>query len=248
MYDLLLATMLLGHVLGDYYFRIGSPANGLGESLLRFILWHLVYGLTVSLCAVPLFGFDLLPVIAVLVGWRIANSTALRFIYRRSPNEQRSLAIYFAVTQILTLFLIGITVAWMTLRSIPLATDSGILPVTLALGWDLKAILVWATAGLLILRPSRYTIAFVLERFRVAEWPRGLTHAGALIGVLERAIVLLLLAVGQFGAIGLVLTAKSIARYKSISECINFSEYYLIGTLLSNLAVIGIFLYTQVMA
>lgn len=57
-------------------------------------------------------------------------------------------------------------------------------------------------------------------------------NAGFLIGVLEREIILFLGILGQFGAIGFVLTAKSIARFKQLEDK-NFSEKYLVGTLLS---------------
>ena len=57
-------------------------------------------------------------------------------------------------------------------------------------------------------------------------------NAGNMIGKLERTITAILLLCNQFAAIGLVLTAKSIARYKQL-ECQKFAERYLIGTLLS---------------
>ena len=58
-------------------------------------------------------------------------------------------------------------------------------------------------------------------------------NAGRFIGTLERIIILIFLSIGQYSAIGLVLTAKSIARYERISKEKKFAEYYLLGTLLS---------------
>ena len=62
--------------------------------------------------------------------------------------------------------------------------------------------------------------------------------AGATIGTLERLMILVLLSLGQYAAIGLVLTAKSIVRYEKISKVPQFSEYYLMGTLASILITI----------
>jgi hypothetical protein len=64
---------------------------------------------------------------------------------------------------------------------------------------------------------------------------------GRLIGVLERAVVLTLVLLGQFGALGLVLAAKSVARFKSLDDR-DFAEYFLIGTLASVLValVVGV--------
>ncbi|XOQ42884.1 MAG: hypothetical protein ACFWTN_00265 [Clostridium sp.] len=55
---------------------------------------------------------------------------------------------------------------------------------------------------------------------------------GRIIGKLERIIVSVLILCNQFGAIGFVLTAKSIARYKQLEDK-NFAEKYLVGTLTS---------------
>lgn len=55
---------------------------------------------------------------------------------------------------------------------------------------------------------------------------------GSWIGILEREIILLLGLLGQYGAIGFVLTAKSLARYKQLEKK-DFAEKYLVGTLLS---------------
>lgn len=69
---------------------------------------------------------------------------------------------------------------------------------------------------------------------------------GYWIGILEREIILLLGLMGQFGAIGFVLTAKSLARFKQLEDK-SFAEKYLIGTLLSAfIAIICIVLYRMV--
>lgn len=55
---------------------------------------------------------------------------------------------------------------------------------------------------------------------------------GRVIGILERFLVLTLVLVDQWGALGLILAAKSLARFKDLDHR-EFSEYYLIGTLTS---------------
>ena len=65
---------------------------------------------------------------------------------------------------------------------------------------------------------------------------------GRIIGNMERLLVLLLLIVNQFAAIGLIFTAKSIIRFEKISKEKTFAEYYLLGTLFSMLATIVVFL------
>ncbi len=68
----------------------------------------------------------------------------------------------------------------------------------------------------------------------------GLLKAGAYIGIIERLLITSLVAVNQFGAVGFVLAAKSVARYKEMESVPKFAEYYLIGTLTSStIGVIG---------
>jgi hypothetical protein len=55
---------------------------------------------------------------------------------------------------------------------------------------------------------------------------------GATIGVLERLIVSALMLVNASNAIGLVIAAKTLARFKQLDDR-EFAEYYLLGTLAS---------------
>lgn len=63
--------------------------------------------------------------------------------------------------------------------------------------------------------------------------------AGRKIGSIERFIMLLFIAMDQYTAMGMVLTAKSIARYDQITKEQAFAEYYLIGTLISTACVVA---------
>lgn len=59
-------------------------------------------------------------------------------------------------------------------------------------------------------------------------------NKGKFIGILERTLMLTLWVTGNPSGIAIVLTAKSIARFKEFDDR-EFAEYYLIGTLLSTL-------------
>ena len=53
---------------------------------------------------------------------------------------------------------------------------------------------------------------------------------GATIGVLERLLIVTFVLVGAESAIGLVVAAKTIARFRLLDDR-DFAEYYLLGTL-----------------
>jgi len=77
----------------------------------------------------------------------------------------------------------------------------------------------------------------VLARFRLEEDPPGghgesVPGSGRAIGILERLLLLPLVILGEWGGIGLILAAKSLARFKEL-DFRPFAEYYLIGTLTS---------------
>lgn len=61
---------------------------------------------------------------------------------------------------------------------------------------------------------------------------------GRTIGCLERTLVFGLVLLEQWGALGFVLAAKSIARFKELDKK-HFADYYLIGTLASMLVAVG---------
>jgi hypothetical protein len=65
-----------------------------------------------------------------------------------------------------------------------------------------------------------------------------LRNAGMYIGWLERGLVLTALLLRSPATVGLVLAAKSIARFPELGKSERFAEYFLIGTLLSLLAAI----------
>lgn len=66
----------------------------------------------------------------------------------------------------------------------------------------------------------------------------GMAGSGRLIGILERLLALILVLVGQWGAMALLLAAKSIARFEELKER-RFAEYYLVGTLASLLVAVA---------
>ncbi len=55
---------------------------------------------------------------------------------------------------------------------------------------------------------------------------------GRAIGALERALALTLVLLGEYAAIGWIIAAKSLARFKALEDR-EFAEYFLIGTLAS---------------
>ncbi len=88
-------------------------------------------------------------------------------------------------------------------------------------------------------KPSNILIKNIFDSFSISvpqpiayqreEENRDLPNAGKLIGIMERSLVLALILVNQYSAVGLIIAAKSILRFKDNTK----NEYVLVGTLLS---------------
>ena len=60
----------------------------------------------------------------------------------------------------------------------------------------------------------------------------GLSNAGLYLGWLERGLLVLAFGAGSMAAVGLIIGAKSVARFPEFKSRA-FAEYFLIGTLIS---------------
>lgn len=84
--------------------------------------------------------------------------------------------------------------------------------------------------GAIIIRKA--TEGFVAE---IGDAITGLSHGGTYIGVLERALVMLLVLINQPAGVGFLIAAKSILRFGDVKESAQrkLTEYVIIGTFLS---------------
>ncbi len=97
----------------------------------------------------------------------------------------------------------------------------------------LPGIEIWIviTAYLIVIWPSSVLISKLTEKWRInVNEGESLENAGRWIGRLERFLILTLVLLQKYEAIGLLVAAKSIFRF-SKSRCVG--EYVLIGTLIS---------------
>jgi hypothetical protein len=114
---------------------------------------------------------------------------------------------------------------------------------------DLDILNQWLRIALMILillKPVNVTFKKMFSTVRPVMEEQGQflgeRSVGKIIGNLERLLMMLLLIAGQYGAIGLVFTGKSITRYNKITEDKAFGEYYLLGTLYSILSTVAVYM------
>ena len=92
---------------------------------------------------------------------------------------------------------------------------------------------VFIFAVLCCLKPTNILIKLILERYKIGETEscENMKNAGALIGNLERILTLVFVLIGQYEAVGFIIAAKSLLRFKDTDTA--KTEYVLAGTLLS---------------
>ncbi len=86
----------------------------------------------------------------------------------------------------------------------------------------------------LVLFPASAIIERVLKRWieQLPSSSSSLLNAGAMIGYLERVLLLTFILIGQYTAVGFVLALKAAYRFKDTGDHPQ-SEYMLMGTFLS---------------
>ncbi len=237
-------VFLLGHITGDFYLQSSSLAEKKEKSGKTLVLHGVLYLISVAGVSIIVFGTELLI-------WCIGISAIhlmLDFIKICVKNkfgscEGEKISAYLYLTDqflhILTILTAGVVInigdeTYVHTTFIRLLADS--------FNLDMNRCFSMLLAIMTVIKPCSITIRVILSGYRIAENTAGVKNAGALIGILERLILLMLLSVGQYGAIGFVLTAKSVARYNKIAEDPKFGEYYLLGTLLSSMLVIAVYM------
>lgn len=229
------ALLLLGHILGDFAFQTDDLARN--KHRLRPLLTHVGIVLVVHLVAfLPLLTAQS-ALIVLLIG---VVHLPIDAVSARLRNHRGSSPHLFFADQLAHLLVI--LAGWMLLDP---ATWTAA-PVVTALGGVDG--LPWAesTTG------AVYLAAFVFAHDGGNAIVRGVLpeqgpesdheddlEAGSLIGSLERWLILFLGVAGLWGSVGLVVAAKSIARFEELKQR-PFAEYFLVGTLTSVLVAIAL--------
>ena len=95
-------------------------------------------------------------------------------------------------------------------------------------------------------KPAGIIIALLTKKFRDdLETRLGLEKAGTWIGILERLLIFAFVMTNNLQNIGFLIAAKSVFRLSEYKENIKFSEYVIIGTLLSFTIAIMIGLFSK---
>ena len=237
-YKEIFTFLLLVHILGDFYFQSESMAFK-KEDDIKWVIYHsIVYGI-VALLFVKMMsiGFDNKYILILIVSHFVID-TIKYFVIRKHIIEKWEKYI-FSIDQLLHIIIL-MFVSYLIIKSNKVYQyNLLILDILNIMGISVSVILSITLKILLIHKPVNIFIVSIMKSYKpINKKEKNTIRAGRMIGTFERIIMLFFLSIQQYSSIGLVLTAKSIARYNKISEDQMFAEYYLLGTLLSTICVL----------
>ena len=217
----LLLQFLLAHLIGDFFLQTArtiEQKNRLKWKAPQLYIHGVIHFLLILIIA----GFEYwLAAIVITVFHIIIDGLKLQF--QTSKNSQT----WFFVDQLLHIVLIVVIWAWISPDAF---IDFSIsIPVLAA-----------ATGFLFLTRPAAFMISQALSHWSKDiteddETEKSLPKAGWYIGMLERILIFSFILIGQWGAIGFLMAAKSIFRFGDLTRAKDrkLTEYILIGTFLS---------------
>lgn len=233
---IIILILLTAHFLGDYYFQSDRVAKEKSKNFKQFISHCFAYSFFMFITPVLFVGFKLVWISFYLSVAHFIVDLIKRIYDRKNKNKFK----IYILDQILHIVsIIFVTIFLSDAKSLEIT--GFLIKILNVFGLDFLSFVKIILSALIIIKPASVTIRLILDKYQpknIQTFNEGLQNAGNLIGMLERMIILLFLAFNHFSAVGFVLTAKSIARYEKITKIPEFSEYYLLGTLLSSLIVI----------
>lgn len=226
----LLALLVAGHCIGDF----GPRWRGAGDAAPSFAALLAHVALVTAAHLVAVLPFINLEVAVAVLGIGLLHALIDGLKTRTAAFDSQSAPVLI-IDQAAHLAVIA--VAWFLLTGWIGAPDLAVPPSWLE-SWVTASIIVAAFAanaagGSVLVR----VVLGPLGGDAQARGGSGHDGAGRLIGILERTITLILILAGQWAAMALLATAKSVARFDDLKSR-EFAEYYLVGTLTSLLVAI----------
>lgn len=229
---------MLGHIIGDFYLQTDKLAAKKKKStpsmLLHCLLYTIVLGVGVSILSGGV--VETLAISMMIFVSHLIIDLFKRELEKKPTNKEYVVFLVDQGMHMLVLFFIyfiGKQWSFIQVNHKLMIHDLDMLTCAAV---ALAVLVCWKPAGILVSSVFKGIPATIEQANQTAEESDKIEIEGAKIGywigVLEREIILMLGLMGQFGAIGFVLTAKSLARFKQL-ENKSFAEKYLVGTLLS---------------
>ena len=213
-----LILQLLAHLVSDFYLQTETSCKSKADN--AFKSRHLYYHALITFACAWLFS------LSIGYWWAALMIAALHLIIDGLKSVFKNVRSAFFIDQLLHFaVIIGTVVTFNKIGEVAFPTW---LPET--------KVLLWIMAFVFCLRPANFFIQNIFKEAKISvptngEENQSLPNAGHVIGNVERMLSLVFVLLGQYEAIGFLLAAKSLLRFRETDTV--KSEYVLVGTLLS---------------
>lgn len=211
-------SLVIAHIAGDFYFQNDKCCKYKMEQKLRcrFLYVHPVVIGILSWLVVPVANF-----------WQYALAITFSHLIIDAIKVHFKEGVWCFIADQMAHLAIIASVAYLFHADI-------VLPVQMMDETITSFSIPWLIiAFLLCLKPTNILIKLILEKYEVGTGKScdGIKNAGALIGSLERILTIVFVLLEQYEAIGFIIAAKSLLRFKETDTA--KTEYVLAGTFLS---------------
>jgi len=227
---MIVAILISAHLLADFLFQTSAYSEKKRKMLKSLLLHCFIYFIVFEIIFFILFQCEKAFILGLII-------SVLHFLINYTVNKlekyfpkRRLQLLFFSLNQLIHIVMI---VGMYYILNLENLTNN--LYTKLQTYEDFKIIVLYISVFSIILDPASVFIRKLFTSISPKTSPKENLEelkAGNIIGKLERIIIAILLLNNQFGVMGFVLTAKSIARFKQM-ENKDFAEKYLIGTLTS---------------
>ena len=227
---MIVAILISVHLLTDFLFQTSAYSEKKRKMLKSLLLHCFIYFIVFEIIFFILFQCEKAFILGLII-------SVLHFLINYTVNKlekyfpkRRLQLLFFSLNQLIHIVMI---VGMYYILNLENLTNN--LYTKLQTYEDFKIIVLYTFVFSIILDPASVFIRKLFTSISPKTYPKTNLEelkAGNIIGKLERIIIAILLLNNQFGVMGFVLTAKSIARFKQM-ENKDFAEKYLIGTLTS---------------
>ena len=215
--------LLLAHFVGDYLLQTGPLCRQKREKKVRSWFQY-VHALIIGLLSWAAIWDVRLWYVSLTIG-------VMHLLIDIGKSYVRNENVWaYALDQVLHILVMAVA-AWVCVCRLGWSAPAWLAPSVVRV----EAV---AVAALVCWRPANFLIRAILQYNQVSIPSDPNTfHAGQLIGILERWLILVFILIGHYEVIGFLVAAKSIIRFGEKDR--DKTEYFLAGTLLSIVVAVG---------
>ncbi len=227
---MIIYILLITHLLADFTFQSTKLAQKKINKFRYLVLHSFIYAGTYLVVVIPIIKFKKAILLYIIIIMSHFFIDWIRNSIDKKLNNKSLMFASFVVDQILHILILAVLCYAFDLNSKTTFVYDYIQQWSYFnsfIIYTLIFVIIWDPTAIFI----KKLFVYIIDGNKCV-YEENDPQIGRIIGKLERVIIATLVICNQFGVIGFVLTAKSIARYKQLEDK-NFAERYLIGTLTS---------------